>query len=50
MNEPILWAVNRYGWTFESKRPTAKALAELWAMGKATEVSVHVPGYREIRA
>ena len=49
MNEPILWAVDRYGWTFESKKPSAKALAEIWAEGKASEVSIHIPSKRDLR-
>ena len=48
--KPILWSVDRYGWWFENRKPSAAALAAAWKQGKATEVSVDVPGRRDVRA
>jgi len=46
---PALWSVDRYGWTFSGKKPSAKVLAEIWAKGQGTEVSIHIPGKRDLR-
>jgi len=46
----LFWGVDRNGWWWQRKNPAAKALAEMWRSGKATDVAVHVPGRREIRA
>ena len=46
----LFWGVDRNGWWWMPKKLSAKALAETWRNGKATDVAVHVPGYREIRA
>jgi len=45
----LFWGVDRYGWLWLAKKPSAKALAETWRDGKATDVAVHISGRREIK-
>jgi hypothetical protein len=46
----LFWGVDRHGWRWMPKKPSAKALAEVWRSGKATDVANHAPGRREIKA
>jgi hypothetical protein len=46
----LFWGVDRQGWWWLPKKPTAKSLVDTWRDGKATDVAVHAPGRREIRA
>ena len=45
----LFWSVDHYGWLWAGKKPTAKALVEFWAQGKATEVGIYVPGKRDLK-